>query len=165
MSEPKIEYKTSTYYVDVNFIVNKKGAIIIGEYKYLDETGDHKKPIADDMGADKQDGNVDFVRFSVGEPHGGTHFFKLPEVTDLSIYTAKLYCAVAHTLEENEEMAPNIIFSSDGKKLAIPIYKGTRRGVILIFQIFRNGDLIQIVGSPDPEIGNSTSGVPDKAVL
>ncbi|AKU20820.1 hypothetical protein ACZ75_04170 [Massilia sp. NR 4-1] len=103
------------------------------------------------MLANAQGGNVDFVGFTMKS----ANFKNLSDVAQK--YTAKLYGAVALTLGEREEVA-NTILSRDGEKLIVPIYKGTKRGVILIFQIFEDGKLVQIVGTPDPEIGNSTSG-------
>ncbi|WP_256081487.1 hypothetical protein [Massilia sp. YIM B04103] len=155
MSEAENAYKTSTYYVNPTFTV-KDGNVTDADYEYYNENGMKiVNPTAENMRADKQGGTGDFVGFTMR----GFHFKDASgeKPSDGHVYTAKLYCAVAQTLFKPEQI-PNFILSGDSKGLIIPIYKGTARGVILIFQIFQDERFVQLVGSPDPEIGNSTNG-------
>jgi hypothetical protein len=150
-------YKTSTYFVHPVISLDATGAPVL-LYEYYNETNTKvAAPTPANMGASLQGGTGDFVAFKLWRAVGadGQH----APGADLGgdTYTATLYAAVAKTVGDGTHV-PNFVLNAENYGVMIPIYKGTTRGVILIFQVFRNGVFVKLAASPDPEIGNSTNG-------
>ncbi|MDM5180849.1 hypothetical protein PO883_27070 [Massilia sp. DJPM01] len=159
MPDPQHDYKTSMYQVRPVITMDETHAIKI-DYTYYDEAGTKiAAPTAQHMRAEFQNGNGDFVGFKMWKKRPGSEEQDIPAPADAGkpVHVATLYAAVAKTLSDARQV-PNFMLANEKGELIIPIYKGTRRGVILIFQIFENGKFIKLAASPDPEIGNSTDG-------
>jgi hypothetical protein len=106
-----------------------------------------------------------------GKVHGQIQLTQ-PDVKEIILHTdlsydkldesVKLFAAVAKTLMGDEAGHDNL-FSMKNKAMTIPVSKGTVRGLILVFTKVGlggslDGQIMQLIASPDPEIKNSTGG-------
>lgn len=111
---------------------------------------------ANELNCRAQKGNVDFVclyqPLSTSVPSNVR-----AECTPLENVT--LFAAVVNTIGDNDVL-PKIFLADDQRRLMLPVMPQTRRAVILIFSLTSGDGVTGLVASADPEIKNSTDGLP-----
>ena len=119
---------------------------------YFDEKG-HRLPHAI-LDSRNHGANTDFVRIVQPELSG----LPAAALAGLAIDTeAHLFAGVARTFDE--DLGLPSLFQASGQAMVVPVAHRTRRGMILVFNVVRDGRVIALRPSADPEIQNAGDGL------